>query len=124
MFRRSGRIRESRGNIRNRTAADKCPHRICHLKETVRVRFDQADRPRKDRTADGREERRSEIRRSIFELLRREAEIISSDSVSLEEAMESYKKGKEYFEICSRKLQEAKQLIQIYDKENDTIKEM
>lgn len=59
-----------------------------------------------------------------FELLRREAELISSDSVSLEDAMESYKKGKEYFEICSKKLQEAKQLIQIYDKENDTVKEM
>ena len=70
------------------------------------------------------EEKKEDLKfEEAFELLRREAEIISSDSVSLEEAMESYK-GKEYFEICSRKLQEAKQLIQIYDKENDTIKEM
>ena len=71
------------------------------------------------------EEKKEDLKfEEAFELLRREAEIISSDSVSLEEAMESYKKVKEYFEICSRKLQEAKQLIQIYDKENNTIKEM
>ena len=71
------------------------------------------------------EEKKEDLKfEEAVELLRREAAIISSDSVSLEEAMESYKKGKEYFEICSRKLQEAKQLIQIYDKENDTIKEM
>ena len=54
------------------------------------------------------EEKKEDLKfEEAFELLRREAEIISSDSVSLEEAMESYKKGKEYFEICSRKLQEA-----------------
>ena len=38
--------------------------------------------------------------------------------------MESYRKGKEYYAICSKKLQEAKQLIQIYDRETDTLKEM
>ena len=43
---------------------------------------------------------------------------------SLEDAMESYRKGKEYYAICSKKLQEAKQLIQIYDRETDTLKEM
>ena len=59
-----------------------------------------------------------------FELLRIEAEKISSDGIALEDAIESYKKGKEYYEICSRKLQEAKQLIQIYDRESDTLKEM
>lgn len=59
-----------------------------------------------------------------FSLLKREAEKISSDSVSLEEAIESYKNGKIYYEICSKKLEEAKQLIQIYDRENDEIKEM
>ena len=49
------------------------------------------------------EEKKEDLKfEEAFELLRREAEIISSDSVSLEEAMESYKKGKEYFEICSR----------------------
>ncbi len=51
-------------------------------------------------------------------------EKISSDSISLEDAMESYRKGKEYYAICSKKLQEAKQLIQIYDRETDTLKEM
>ncbi len=59
-----------------------------------------------------------------FSLLKREAEKISSDSVSLEEAIESYKNGKVYYEICSKKLEEAKQLIQVYDRENDVIKEM
>lgn len=59
-----------------------------------------------------------------FSLLKREAEKISSDSVSLEEAIESYKNGKVYYEICSKKLAEAKQLIQVYDRENDAIKEM
>ena len=56
-----------------------------------------------------------------FSLLKREAEKISSDSVSLEEAIESYKNGKVYYEICSKKLEEAKQLIQVYDRENDVI---
>ena len=59
-----------------------------------------------------------------FGLLRSEAEKVSSDSISLEDAMESYRKGKEYYAICSKKLQEAKQLIQIYDRETDTLKEM
>ena len=59
-----------------------------------------------------------------FSLLKREAEKISSDIDSLEEAIESYKNGKVYYEICSKKLEEAKQLIQVYDRENDVIKEM
>lgn len=88
-------------------------------------RHDSIRRTGRERTGRQMEEKKEDLKfEEAFELLRREAEIISSDSVSLEEAMESYKKGKEYFEICSRKLQEAKQLIQIYDKENDTIKEM
>ena len=41
------------------------------------------------------EEKKEDLKfEEAFELLRREAEIISSDSVSLEEAMESYKKEK------------------------------
>ncbi len=59
-----------------------------------------------------------------FSLLKQEAEKISSDNVSLEDAIESYKNGKVYYEICSKKLEEAKQLIQVYDRENDALKEM
>ncbi len=59
-----------------------------------------------------------------YSLLKREADNIASDSVTLEAAMESYRRGREYYEICAGRLEEAKQLIQIYDKENDTLKEM
>ena len=52
------------------------------------------------------------------------AKAVSDDKVSLEDAIEKYKEGREYYEICSRILDEAKQLIEIYDKETDTVKEM
>ena len=68
-------------------------------------RHDSIRRTGRERTGRQMEEKKEDLKfEEAFELLRREAEIISSDSVSLEEAMESYKKGKEYFEICSRKL--------------------
>ena len=53
-----------------------------------------------------------------------ESDIVKGDKFADKAIYSITEKGKEYFEICSRKLQEAKQLIQIYDKENDTIKEM
>lgn len=52
------------------------------------------------------------------------AKAVSDDRISLEEAIEKYKEGREYYQICSRILDEAKQLIEIYDRENDIVKEM
>ena len=37
--------------------------------------------------------------------------------------LEKNREGKQYYEICSSILKDAEQLIQIYDKENDTVKE-
>ena len=38
--------------------------------------------------------------------------------------IENYKEGRKYYDICSKILEEAKQLIEIYDRETDTLKEM
>ncbi len=58
-----------------------------------------------------------------FALLKAEADKVSSENVSLEDALEGYKNGKKYYEICRKKLDEVKQTIQIYDKETDTVAE-
>lgn len=55
--------------------------------------------------------------------LKEAAEEIISDEVSLEKAIECYKEGRRYYDICSKILGEAKQLIQIYDKESGSLKE-
>jgi exodeoxyribonuclease VII small subunit len=47
-----------------------------------------------------------------------------SDGVQLEDALESYKEGRKYYGICQKILQDAEQMIQIYDKEADSLKEM
>lgn len=52
------------------------------------------------------------------------AEALNSPEVSLSDAVEQYKKGLEYYKVCSSILDEAKQLIQVYDKETDTVKEL
>ncbi|MGI6205690.1 MAG: exodeoxyribonuclease VII small subunit [Anaerovoracaceae bacterium] len=52
------------------------------------------------------------------------AESLSSPEVSLSDAVEQYKKGLEYYKICKGILDEAKQLIQVYDKETDSVKEI
>ena len=59
-----------------------------------------------------------------YKLLVDAAETVSSENVTLEGAMEKYKEGKKYYDICQRILNEAKQLIEIYDKENGMVKEM
>lgn len=46
-----------------------------------------------------------------------------SDDVPLEQAVECYREGRKYYDMCSRILEDAEQLIQIYDKETDTVKE-
>ncbi len=55
--------------------------------------------------------------------LEQAANAIISDDIPLEQAVECYREGKQYYEICSSILKDAEQLIQIYDKENDTVKE-
>jgi exodeoxyribonuclease VII small subunit len=52
------------------------------------------------------------------------AKNIMSDGVQLEDALESYKEGRKYYGICQKILQDAEQMIQIYDKEADSLKEM
>ena len=52
------------------------------------------------------------------------AKAVSDDSVSLEDAIENYKEGRKYYDICSKILEEAKQLVEIYDREADAVKEM
>lgn len=52
-----------------------------------------------------------------FEKLEAAARTISDEKVALEDAIQSYKEGKRYYEICSSILNEARQLIEIYDRE-------
>ncbi len=58
-----------------------------------------------------------------FSLLRGEAEKIGSDDISLEDAIESYRRGKAYYEFCRKKLDEAEQTIRIFDRESGELKE-
>lgn len=59
-----------------------------------------------------------------FSRLQSAAESISGDDVELEKAIESYKEGSRYYQICSKMLEEAEQLIQIFDKTTDSVKEL
>lgn len=56
-----------------------------------------------------------------FAKLEAAAKTISDEKVSLQDAMQSYQEGKQYYEICSRILEEARQLIEIYDRETGEI---
>lgn len=58
-----------------------------------------------------------------YEKLENAANAIISDDIPLEQAVECYREGRKYYEICSSILKNAEQLIQIYDKETDTVKE-
>ena len=59
-----------------------------------------------------------------FDLLRGEAEKISSENISLEDAIESYRRGKLYYEFCRKKLDDAQQTIRIFDRDSGELKEM
>ncbi len=59
-----------------------------------------------------------------FLKLENAAKNVSDDGISLEEAIENYKEGRKYYDICNRILGEAKQLIEIYDRESETVQEM
>lgn len=58
-----------------------------------------------------------------YEKLKQAADEIVSADVPLEKAVECYKEGRRYYEVCSKILGEAEQLIQIYDKESGSFKE-
>ena len=58
-----------------------------------------------------------------YKKLETAADNIMNEDVPLEQAMECYREGRRYYQICSRILEEAEQLIEIYDKETDTTKE-
>ena len=59
-----------------------------------------------------------------FSLLRDEAEKIGSDEISLEDAIESYRRGKAYYEFCRKQLNEAEQTIRIFDRDSGELKTM
>lgn len=60
---------------------------------------------------------------SAYKKLVRCAEELNDPNVSLNDAIASYKSGMEYYKICSDILEEAKQLIQVYDRQNDIVRE-
>jgi len=61
---------------------------------------------------------------AAFERLEAAAKRIMSDDVPLEEAVSCYRDGLKYHGICSSILENAQQLIQIYDKESGKLREM
>ena len=44
---------------------------------------------------------------------------LSEENISLEDAIKYFEKGREYFEECSRILNEARQKIEVYTKDED-----
>lgn len=61
---------------------------------------------------------------TAYRMLSRCAEELNNPEVSLNDAIEKYKSGLEYYKICSTILSEADQLIQMYDKEKDELREI
>lgn len=60
---------------------------------------------------------------SAYKKLSQCAHDLNDPGVSLNDAIEQYKAGLKYYKICSDILDEAKQLIQVYDKETGSVKE-
>ena len=48
--------------------------------------------------------------------LEHSAEILKKDGTTLEDAMQSFQKGIEYYNYCTEMLNDAKQKIEFYDK--------
>ena len=57
-----------------------------------------------------------------FQSLEKTARDIMDSDVPLEKAIESYRDGIKYYGICSGILNEARQLIQLYDRQSDSLK--
>ncbi len=60
---------------------------------------------------------------SAYRKLSQCAEELNDPNVSLNDAIARYRSGLEYYRICSGILEEARQLIQVYDRQNDTVRE-
>lgn len=60
---------------------------------------------------------------SAYRKLSQCAEELNDPNVSLSDAIDRYKSGLEYYRICSGILEEARQLIQVYDRQSDSIRE-
>ncbi len=61
---------------------------------------------------------------SAYQELKKCAEELNNPEVSLNDAIGKYREGLEYYRICSDILNEADQLIQMYDKQKDEIREI
>lgn len=59
-----------------------------------------------------------------FEKLKACADGLNDPEVKLDRAIELYKEGAEQYKVCREILEEAEQLIRIYDKETDQMTEM
>ena len=57
-----------------------------------------------------------------FLRLSESAKAISNPDITLEDAIKNYRSGKEYYEICSKLLDEAKQIIQVFDREKNEMR--
>ena len=60
---------------------------------------------------------------SAYRKLSQCAEELNDPNVSLNDEIDRYRSGLEYYRICSGILEEARQLIQVYDRQNDTVRE-
>jgi exodeoxyribonuclease VII small subunit len=56
-------------------------------------------------------------------LLEHSAEALKSDDTTLEEAMNQYEQGMQYYNRCVALLSEAKKKIEIYDRSKEELKE-
>lgn len=59
-----------------------------------------------------------------FEKMKACAAALTDPDVKLEQAIEQYREGIEHYRICSGILEEAKQLIELYDRETDELTEI
>lgn len=57
-----------------------------------------------------------------FEKLERAAAAVGDENTPLDEAIESYKEGRKYYDHCMQILQDAKQVIETFDKETGTMR--
>ncbi len=68
-------------------------------------------------------EKKREFEQS-FEKLQACAAGLNDPDVRLDKAIELYKEGAEYYKVCREILEEAEQLVQMYDKETEELVKM
>ncbi len=57
-----------------------------------------------------------------FDRLEKAAAAVGDENTPLDKAIESYKEGREYYDYCMKILQDAKQVIETFDKETGTMR--